>query len=70
MIERFKKVFYRNFKTQPSTYLGLEVFNPYSNLDKFRGDAFRRIPGVVNFAESKTEAILRDAQPLDLKIQE
>ena len=27
-----------------------EVFNPYSDLDKFRREAFRRIPGVVNYS--------------------
>ena len=35
------------------------VFNPYDDLDKFRRDAFWRIPGVVNIAESEIEALLR-----------
>ena len=43
----------------PSQGETVEVFNPYSDLDKFRRDAFWRIPGAVNIAESEIETLLR-----------
>jgi len=44
--------------------IGKEIFNPFSDLDRFRLEAFRRIPGVVN----ESEHLLRTGKRKDYYI--
>lgn len=36
-------------------------YNPYLNQDRFRREAFRRVPGVVNFTFKPQEAAFKDS---------
>ncbi len=48
----------------PAPEEGESVFNLYSDLDRFRREAFIRIPGVVNITDNRFESLLSGAHPL------
>ena len=39
------------------------VFNPYSDLNRFRREAFRRVPGVVNMGDPLRASMQSDDRP-------